>query len=141
MGQPGGSSGGLLRTLLKSGSPLIENLIKPSAVLIPFGLTTAGWTTDVAIHKNVFGTGMTAMKISNEEMNDIIKIDKSLEESGSLIKGVSETIKSGAKEHKGGFLRKFLGTVDASLLGNLLTSKGTISEDEGTVRAGAGHDF
>ena len=42
MGQPGGSSGGLLRTLLKSGSPLIENLIKPSAVLIPFGLTTAG---------------------------------------------------------------------------------------------------
>ena len=84
---------------------------------------------------------MTAMKISNEEMNDIIKIDKSLEESGSLIKGVSETIKSGAKEHKGGFLRTFLGTVDASLLGNLLTSKGTISEDEGTVRAGAGHDF
>ena len=141
MGLPGGSSGGLLRPLLKFGSPLKENLIKASAVLIPLGLTTAAWTTDVAIHKNVFGTDMTGMKISNEEMNDIIKIDKSLEESGSLIKRVSKIIKSGAKEHKGGFLRMFLGTVGASLLGNLLTSKSKISEDEGTVRAGAGHDF
>ena len=41
MGLPGGSSGGLLRPFLKFGSPLIENLIKASAVLIPLGLTTA----------------------------------------------------------------------------------------------------
>ena len=69
-------------------------------------------------------------------MNDIMKIIKSLEESGSLIKGVTETIKNEAKEQKGGFLGMLLGTLGASLLGNLLTSKGTIRADEGTIRAG-----
>ena len=69
-------------------------------------------------------------------MNDVIKIIKSLEESGLLIKGVSETIKNEAKEQKGGFLGMLLGTLGASLLGNLLTGKGTIKAGEGTVRAG-----
>ena len=69
-------------------------------------------------------------------MNDVIKIRKSLEESRLLIKAVSETIKNEAKEHKGGFLGMLIGTLGASLLGNLLTGKGTITEDEGTVRAG-----
>ena len=55
-------------------------------------------------------------------MNDIIKIVKSLEESGLLIKGVSKTIKNEEKEQKVGFLEMLLGTLDASLLGNLLTS-------------------
>ena len=55
-------------------------------------------------------------------MNDITKIIKSLEESGLLIKGLSETIKNEAKEQKGGILRMLLGTLGASLLGNLLTS-------------------
>ena len=64
------------------------------------------------------------------------KIVKSLEESGLLIKGVSETIKNEAKEEKGGFLGMLLGTLGASLLGNLLTVKGTIRADEGTVTAG-----
>ena len=69
-------------------------------------------------------------------MNDVIKIRKSLEESRLLIKAVSETIKNEAKEHKGGFLGMLIGTLGASLLGNLLTGKGTITEGEGTVRAG-----
>ena len=62
--------------------------------------------------------------ISNEKMNDIMKIVKSLKESGLLIKGISEGIRNGVKEQKGGFLGMLLGTLGASLLGNLLTSKG-----------------
>ena len=69
-------------------------------------------------------------------MNDIIKIVKSLEESGLFIKDVSETIKNEEKEQKGRFLRMLLGTLGASLLGDLLTGKGTVRAGEGTVRAG-----
>ena len=69
-------------------------------------------------------------------MNDIIKIVKSLEESGLFIKDVSETIKNEEKEQKGWFLRMLLGTLGASLLGDLLTGKGTVRAGEGTVRAG-----
>ena len=69
-------------------------------------------------------------------MKDIMKIIKSLEDSGLLIKGVSETIQNEAKEQKGGFLSMLLGTLGASLLGKLLTGKCTIRADEGTIRAG-----
>ena len=62
-----------------------------------------------------------------------IKIIKSLEESGLLIKGVSETIKNEVTEQKGGFLRVILGTWSASLLGNLLTGQDTIRASEGEV--------
>ena len=55
---------------------------------------------DAASHKKMFGSGMTTLIISNEEMNDILKIIKSLEESGLLTKGVSETIKNEAKQQK-----------------------------------------
>ena len=72
-------------------------------------------------------------------MNDIMKIIKPLEESSLLIKGVSEAIKNEAKEQKGGFLGMILGTLGASLLGNLLTGKGTIRAGGDTIRAG--HDF
>ena len=84
----------------------------------------------------MFGSGNTTLIISNEEMNDIMKIARSLEESGLLIKDVSETIKNKAKEEKGRFLGMLLGTLDTSLLGNLLTGKSTIIAGEGTVRAG-----
>ena len=73
----------------------------------------------------------TTLVISNEEMNDIMKIVKSLEESGFLINGVSQTIKSEAKEQKGGFLEIELGTLGVSFLGNLLTGKGTIATSQG----------
>ena len=92
--------------------------------------------TDAAVHKNMFGSSFTTLIISNEEMNDITKIVKSLEESGLLIKDESETIKNEAKEQKGGFLGKLLATLGASLLGNILTGKGTVRVGEGTIRAG-----
>ena len=78
----------------------------------------------------MFGSGFTTFIVSNEEMNDIIKIVKSLEESGLFIKDVNETIISEEKEKKGGFLRILLGTLGASLLGDLLTGKGTVRAGE-----------
>ena len=86
----------------------------------------------------MFGTGTPTLIIANIEMNDIMKIVKSLEESGSLIKCVSERIKNETKGKKGGFLSILLGTLRASLSGNLLTGKGTIGAGEGTIRAGQG---
>ena len=95
----------------------------------------------------MFGLGMTTLIISNEEMHDIMKIIKSLEESSLLIKRVCQTIKNEAKEQKG-ILGKSLDTLGPSLLGNLLTGKGTIatSQGQGKIRAGegtirAGQDF
>ena len=63
---------------------------------------------------------------SNKEMSDIMKILASLEESGLLIKGVSETINNEANEQTGRFLKMLLGILGVSLLRNLLTGKGTI---------------
>ena len=80
----------------------------------------------------MFGLGNTTLIISNKEMNDIMKIAKSVEDFGLLIKGVSETIQNQAKEKKGGFHSMLLGILGATLLRNLLTSKGTIN---------AGQDF
>ena len=76
-------------------------------------------------------------------MEDILKIVKSLENSGLLLEGVSETIKNEAKEQRGGFLSMLLGTLGASLLGNMLADKGVIragygSKGQGTNRAGYG---
>ena len=77
----------------------------------------------------------TTLIISNEEIN-IMKIVKSLEESGLLIKGISNTNKNKAKEQKGGFLGMIIGALGASLLGSLLTDKVTIRASIDTVRAG-----
>ena len=90
----------------------MNNVLKPLAksALIPFGLTAAAAATDAAIHKKIFGSGITTLIILNEEINDIMKIVKSFEESGLLITGVSETIKIEAKEQKGRFLSMLLGT-------------------------------
>ena len=85
----------------------------------------------------MFASGNATSLISHEELNDIMKIVKSLEESGLLIKGVKlKTTKNKAKKQKGGFLGMLLGILAASLLGNLLTGKATITVDEGTIRAG-----
>ena len=88
IGQSGGFLSRLLGRLLKTGLPLIGNVLKPLAksVSIPLGLTAAGSVTDAAIHKKMFGSGFTTLIISNEEMNDIMKVVKSLEESGLLKK-------------------------------------------------------
>ena len=107
--QPEGFLGGFLGPLLKTGLPLIGNVLKPlvKSVLLTLGLTAAA-ATDPAIHKKMFGSGATTLIICNEEMNDIKKIIKLLEQSGLLIKSVSKTIKSEAKEQKGEFLSKLL---------------------------------
>ena len=80
----------------------------------------------------MLGSRTTTLITSNDEMNDIIKIVKSLKNSGVLLKGVSETIQHEAKEQRGGFLSMLLDTLDASLLGNLLTGgKGVSHAGEG----------
>ena len=88
--------------------------------------------------KKVLGSGTsssshnnTALIISNKEIEDIIKIAKSLEDSGLLLKrGVTET-----KKEKKGFLSMLSGTLGASLLGNILTGQGINRAGEGIVRA------
>ena len=77
--------------------------------------------------------------MSNNAIEDLIKIINSLEDSGLLLKEVTETDQNEIKEQKGGFLSMFLGTLGASLLGNLLTGKGTKRAGEGIVRAGYGN--
>ena len=71
-------------------------------------------------------------------MNDIMKITEALENSGILLKVVSKTIEIETKEQRGGFLSMLLGTLGASLLGNLLTGKGIMRTGDGIVRAGSG---
>ena len=151
--QKKGFLGRLLGPLLKTGLPLTKNVIKPLAksVLIPLGLTAAASAADAGIHKKILGSGhpsSTTLIISNDEMKDIIKIVKSLEDSGLLFKGVSETIQNEAKEQKRGFLNMLLGTLGASLLGNVLAGKEVIAKrqsrgintaGEGVIRAGYGN--
>ena len=119
------------------------NVLKPLAksVLIPLGLTAAASATDAAVRKTLFGFGNTTLIISNEEMNDIIEIAKSLKKSSLLIKGVSKIIKNEAKEQKGGFFGLLLGTLGASLLRNLLTGKETTAMSQGRGAIRAGQDF
>ena len=144
--QSGGFLGSLLGPLLKTGLPLTKSVIKSSAksVLIPLGLTAAASAADAGIHKKILGSGHnnTTLIISNDEMDDILKIFKSLQNSGVLLKGASETIQHEAKEQRGGFLSKLLGTLGASLLGDVLSKglsgKGVIRAGEGTIRAGYG---
>ena len=73
-------------------------------------------------------------------MQDLLKIVKSLEDSGILLDGITETVKNEVKEQKGGFLSLFLRALGASLLGDLLTKyllgRGVIRAGEGTIRAG-----
>ena len=91
--------------------------------------TSAG---DAGLHKKILGSGTTILIISNEEMNDIIKIVQALEDYNILLKGVTKTIENETKMQKGGFLSMLLGTLGASLLGNLLAGKEII-------RAGSGN--
>ena len=72
-------------------------------------------------------------------MKTIIKIVKSFEDSSLLLKGVSETFQNEAREQKGGFLSMLLGTLAASLLGNILAGKGINRAGEGVIRAGYGN--
>ena len=128
--QSGGFLGKLLGPLLKTGLPLIKNVIRPLAksALIPLGLTAAAAAAaaaaDAGIDKKILGSSNnTTLVISNKDIEDLIKIVKSLDDSGLLLKGVTESVQNEVKEQKGGFLSMLLGTLSASLLGNLLTGK------------------
>ena len=123
---------------------------------MPLGLTAAASAADAGIHKKTLGSGnhpsssalhMTTLITSNDEIGDIIKIVKSLEDSGLLLKGATETVQNEVKKQKQGFLSMLLGTLGASLLGSISTGqgiyragngKGTNRANEGIVRAGYG---
>ena len=92
--------------------------------LIPLGLTAAASAADAGIHKKILGSGNNTLIISNKDIDDLMKIVKSLEDSGLLLKGVTESVQNEVKEQKGGFLSMLLGTLCAKLLENLLTGKG-----------------
>ena len=119
--------------LMKVAMPLAKN------VLAPLGLTVAMSAIDGSIQKKIHGSGIKLI-IEAEDMQDIIKIIKELENYDILLKGVSKTIENEIKEQRGGFLSMLLGTLGVSLLGNLLTEKDIIrvGEGKGIVRAGEG---
>ena len=113
-------SGEFLGSLLsKLAGPLIKVAIPLAKnVLAPLGITAAASAIDAGIQKKIHGSGTTTLIISNEEMNDIMKIVQGLEDSNILLKGVTKTIKNETKEQTRGFSSMLLGTLGASLLGN-----------------------
>ena len=120
---------------------MIKNVITPLAknVLIPLGLIAAASAADAGIHKKILGSGgHTTLIILNNEIEDLIKIVKSLGDSGLLLKEITESVQNEIKKQKGGFLSMLLGTLGASLLGNLLTGKGVNKKGKGIHRAGEG---
>ena len=132
-------------------SKLVGPLIKVAVslaknILAPLEITAAASAIDTGIQRKIHGSGPTTLIISNEEMNDIMKIIQALEDSNILLKGVAKTIKNETKEQKRGFLSMLLGTLGASLLGNLLAGKGIVragsgnKEGKGIVRAGYGKE-
>ena len=116
--------------LMKVAMPLAKD------VIAPLGLTAAMSAVDGSIQKKIHGSGVKLI-IEQEDMNDIMKIIEALENSGILLKGVTKTIENETKEQRGGFLSILLGTLGASLLGNLLTGKGIMRAGDGIVRAGS----
>ena len=91
---------------------------------------------DEAIKNKIYGSGSTTLIISNEEMEDVMKIVKLLEESGLLIKGIDETITKETKKLRGRFFLMLLGTLGVTMLGSAITARGVIRAGEGAIRAG-----
>ena len=133
--QSGGFLGKLLSKLagplMKVAMPLAKN------VLAPLGLTAAMSAIDGSIQKKIHGSGVKLI-IEQEDMNDIMKIIEALENSAILLKEISKTIENKTKEQREDFLSMLLGTLGASLLGNLLTGKGIMRAGDGIIRAGEG---
>ena len=129
-----------LRPLITAGLSLTKNVLTPfsKSVFIQLELTGAASAADAPIEKKIYGSGTTALIISNEKIEDITKIVKSLEESRLLIKGISETIKNETKKQKRSTKEQktLLGTLAATILGNALTGRGVIRVGEGVIKAG-----
>ena len=129
-------SGELLGLILsKLAVPLAKN------ILTPLGIKAAASAIDAGIQKKIHGSPTTALIISNERMNSIMKIVQALQDSNSLLKGVTKTIKNETKEQKGPYLSKLLGTLGARLLGYLSSGKIIVKagygnkKEKGMVRA------
>ena len=140
-------SGGFLGSLLSKLAGLLMKVAIPLAknVLVQLGITAATSAIDAGIQKKIYGSGTTTLIIlPNEEMNDTMKIVQALEDSNILFKRGTKAIKNETKEQKGGFFSMFLGTLGASLLGNMLAGKGIVRAGSGNkkgkriVRAGYG---
>ena len=136
-------SGGFLSKLLgKLPGPLMKVALPLAKnILAPLGLAASMSAIDGSIQRKIHGSGVKLI-IEQEDMKDIMKIIKALENSGILLKGGSKTIKNETKEQRRGFLSMLLGTLGASLLDNLLTGgKGSVAsraKGEDIVRAGEG---
>ena len=109
MMQSGGFLGRLLCPLLKTGLPLMKNVIKPlvKSVLIPLGLTAAASVADAGIHKKILGSGNngnTILIISTDEMKETIKIVTTVKDSSLLPEGVSKQFKVKLKNREEDFL-------------------------------------
>ena len=132
-------SGGALGSILgKLAGPLLKIATPLATKFLPvLGLSAAMSGIDGAIPKRIHGGG-TTLVISNEELDDIMKIIQALEDSDILLKGISKTIKNDIKEQNGNGLGMILGTLGASLLGNLLSGKRLYRAGEGMYRAGEG---
>ena len=160
-------SGGFLASLMKFAMPLLKN------VIAPLGLTAAMSATDAGIQKRIRGSGIktrvqqktpntqkgqgsqsggqvsdVSLTISVHDLNDIMEIIKALEDKGIVVPGTTKSVSEEIHAQRGGFLGMLLGTLGASLLGNLLSGKGTSGKGtgKGVVRAGegvvrAGQDF
>ena len=133
--------------LIKVAVPLAKNILAPLGILAVDSAIDAGIQIHGSGHPSSSALQATTLIISNKEMNGIMKIVQALEDSNILLKGVTKIIKNETKEQKGGFLNMLLGTLGASLLGNLLTGKGIVragsgnKKGKGIVRAGTGKEW
>ena len=124
--------------LMKVAVPLANN------ILAQLRITAAASAIGAGIQKKMHGSGTSTLIISNKEMNDILKIVQALEDSNISLKGVTKAIENETKEQKGEFLGMLLGTLGASLLGNMFTGKGVLragygnKQGKGVLRAGYG---
>ena len=127
------------KPLITGGLTLMKNVLTllAKSILAQLGLTAAASATDAAIQKKKknYELGTTTLVFSNEDLNDIIKIVKSLEESFLLIKGVSATVENEVKEQKDRFLGMLAAMLPASLLGSALTGKDVVRGDDGVIQA------
>ena len=132
---------------MKIAVPIAKNVLAPLRIAAAASAIDAEIQKKKKKKKKMHGSGNTTLIISNEEMNGIIKIIQALEDSNILLKRGNKTIKNERKEQEGGFLSMLLGTLGASLLGNLLTGKGIVragsgnKKGKGIVRAGTGKQW
>ena len=130
-----------------AGAPMQLAVALAKNILDPLGVTAAASAIDAGFPKNNNNTWKATLIISNEEMDDILMIVQTLEDSNILLKGVTKTIENETKEQKGGFLSMLLGTLGANLLESLLTGKGILragfgnNKGKGIVRAGYGNQL